>query len=56
MAEVVRGHPVLRRREVKETGGKIITTKWVDADKGLGGYRSRLVGGEMKQDKRQDLF
>ncbi len=41
-------------KEAKETGGKIITTKWVNADKGPGGYRSRLVGRgrEIKQDKR----
>ena len=33
-----------------------MSTKWVDTDKGHGGYRSRLVGREIKRDKRQDLF
>ena len=42
--------------DVKEKAGKIITTKWVDTDKGMGKYRSRLVGREIKKDKRQDLF
>ena len=40
------------RKEVRSSGGKIITTKWVDTDKGHGGYRSRLVGRELKRDKR----
>ena len=33
-----------------------MSTKWVDTDNGHGGYRSRLVGREIKRDKRQDLF
>ena len=33
-----------------------MSTKWVDTDKEHGGYRSRLVGREIKRDKRQDLF
>jgi hypothetical protein len=41
--------------EVKQKGGKVISTKWVDTDKGHI-YRSRLVGREIKRDKRQDLF
>ena len=44
------------RGEVKKIKGKIVSTKWVDTDKGHGGYRSRLVGREIKRDKRQDLF
>ena len=44
------------RDEVKKNKGKIVSTKWVDTDKGHGGYRSRLVGREIKRDKRQDLF
>ena len=44
------------RGEVKKNKGKIVSTKWVDTDKGHGGYRSRLVGREIKRDKRQDLF
>ena len=44
------------RGEVKKNKGKIVSTKWVDTDKGNGGYRSRLVGREIKRDKRQDLF
>ena len=43
------------RKEVRSSGGKIITTKWVDTDKGHGGYRSRLVVRELKRDKRLDL-
>jgi hypothetical protein len=41
--------------EVKKMGGKVISTKWLDTDKGHI-YRSRLVGREIKRDKRQDLF
>ena len=44
------------KSEVKKAGGKIISTKWVDTDKGDGKYRSRLVGRELKFDNRQDLF
>ena len=44
------------RKEVRSSGGKIITTKWVDTDKGHGGYRSRLVGRELKRDKRLGLY
>ena len=38
---------------------KIISTKWIDTDKGdseYPNYRSRLVGREMKADERPDLF
>ena len=44
------------RSEVAKAGGKVISTKWIDTDKGGGRYRSRLVGRELKFDKRQDLF
>ena len=47
------------RSEVKKQGGKIISTRWVDTDKGYKGnanYRSRLVARDNKKDKRQDLF
>ena len=47
------------RSEVKKQGGKIISTRWVDTDKGHRGnanYRSRLVARETKKDKRKDLF
>ena len=40
-------------------GHKIITTRWVDTNKGDDqgkDYRSRLVGRELKQDSRLDLF
>ena len=40
-------------------GSKLITTKWVDTNKGTPeepNYRSRLVGGEIKTDDRPDLF
>ena len=41
--------------EVKKEG-KIASTKWVDTDKCHLGHWSRLVGREIKRDKRQDLF
>ena len=47
------------KSEVKRQGGKIISTLWIDTDKGYRGnpnYRSRLVAREIKKDKRQDLF
>ena len=44
------------RGEVQKNKGKIVSTKWVDTDRGHGGYRSRLVGREIKRDKMQDLF
>ena len=40
-------------------GAKVITTKWVDTNKGSDAepnYRSRLVGREIKTDERPDLF
>ena len=40
----------------KQNKGKQVNTKWVDTDKGHGGYRSRLVGREVKRDQRQYLF
>ena len=44
------------RKEVRSSGGKTITTKCVDTDKGHGGYRSRWVGLGLKRDKRLDLY
>ena len=47
------------KSEVTKQAGKIISTRWVDTDKGCRGnanYRSRLVAREIKKDKRQDLF
>ena len=47
----------VHKSEVKKSKeGKIITTRWIDTDKGQGVYRSRMVGREIKNDKRQDLF
>ena len=48
----------IKRSEVP-AGAKIITTKWVDTNKGTEqepNYRSRLVGREIKTDDRPDLF
>ena len=49
------------RVEVKQRQGKIISTKWIDTNKGTKdspNYRSRLVGREIKKDKifRNDLY
>ena len=47
------------KSEVMRQGGKIISTRWIDTDKGYRGnpnYRSMLVAREIKKDKRQDLF
>ena len=47
------------RNVAKKMGCKVITTKWVDTNKGdtsRPNYRSRLVGREVKYDKRLDLF
>ena len=38
---------------------RVITTRWLDVNKGDEAnpdYRSRLVGGEIKKDRRDDLF
>ena len=40
-------------------GHKVITTRWLDVDKGdeeRPNYRARLVGRELKTDNRLDLF
>ena len=40
-------------------GNKVITTRWIDIDKGDDenpNYRARLVGREIKTDERPDLF
>ena len=44
------------RSEATKGGHKIITTKWIDTEKGSGEYRSRLVGREIKKDQRLDMF
>ena len=47
------------RGEVAKAGAKVITTRWVDTNKGdlvNPNYRARLVGREMKTDNRLDLF
>ena len=43
----------------KARGYKVITTRWVDTNRGVGDqddYRSRLVGREINLVKRHDLF
>ena len=43
----------------RRAGCKVITTKWLDTNKGdrdVPNYRSRLVGREIKYDKRLDPF
>ena len=40
-------------------GNKVITTRWIDTDKGDAenpNYRARLVGTEIKTNERHDLF
>ena len=47
------------RSEAYINGAKVITTKWLDINKGDDqepNYRSRLVGRELKLDNRLDLF
>jgi len=47
------------RETARRHGCKIITTKWLDTNKGDAqnpNYRSRMVGREIKCDKRMDLF
>ena len=47
------------RWRAKEAGGKVVTTRWIDINKGDGqnpNYRARLVGREIKIDKRLELF
>ena len=47
------------REEAQRLGAKVITTKWLDTNKGddtAPSYRSRLVGREIKNDNRLDLF
>ena len=42
-----------------EARGKVVTTKWIDINKGdsqVPNYRARLVGREIKMDRRLDLF
>ena len=52
-------HRKVPKSKVKKQGGNIISTRWIDTDKGHrvnANYRSRLVAREIKKDKRQDLF
>ena len=45
--------------EARRHGAKVITTKWVDTNKGSAeeaNYRSRLVGRELNLSDRPDLF
>ena len=47
------------RWKAREALGKVVTTHWIDVNKGdlrNPNYRARLVGREMKMDKRLDLF
>ena len=47
------------RWRAQEAGGKVVTTRWIDINKGdlqNPNYRARLVGREIKIDKRLDLF
>jgi len=47
------------RETARRYGCRTITTKWLDTNKGDAenpNYRSRLVGRELKMDKRLDLF
>ena len=47
------------RSEATQGGHKVISTKWIDTNKGdekRPNYRSRFVGREIKRDKRMDLF
>ena len=47
------------RAEAKTLGAKVITTRWVDPNKGDDhtlDYRSILVGREIKIDQRPELF
>ena len=49
----------VRREEAQRLGANVITTKWLDTNKGddtVPNYRSRLVGREIKNDDRLDLF
>merc|ERR1712039_988538 len=47
------------REEAQRNNCKTISTRWLDTNKGdstVPNYRSRLVGREIKRDKRLDLF
>ena len=47
------------REEARALGAKVISTKWVDTNKGSESepnYRSRLVGRELNLSDRPDLF
>ena len=47
------------RKEAQAHGCKVVTTRWLDVNKGdekKPNIRSRLVGRELKLDNRLDLF
>ena len=47
------------RQEAKDAGVRVITTKWIDTNKGSDSepnYRSRLVARELNLSERPDLF
>ena len=47
------------RSQASKDGCKVITTRWIDTNKGTNekpNYRARLVGREIKTDSRIDLF
>ena len=49
----------VNRSVAKQLGAKVITTRWIDTNKGDAeklDYRARLVGREIKTDQRLDLF
>ena len=52
-------HSKVDRSVAKLLGAKIITTKWIDTNKGdehNPGYRAPLIGREIKTDQRPELF
>ena len=55
----MRVYEKVSRSEVRAQGGKVITTRWIDTNKGDAlnpDHRSRLVGREIKTDNRLDMF
>ena len=49
----------VQRQEAKDAGVRVITTKWIDTNKGSDSepnYRSRLVARELNLSERPDLF
>lgn len=55
----MKAHSKVERSVAKQLGAKVITTRWIDTNKGdesKPDYRARLVGREIKIDDRPDLF